>query len=130
MQESAERYGAADAYSAIELLDDVQQTIFTELNSKKPIDSYRRKLQKSYVEKLNKMVNTTGGGIFTITIGNGAPTTISDLSKTDIPAIARMKLMQLKTAVAAATLTTTDKMSKIHLIDLQQRIKDALEPKK
>ena len=130
MQESAERYGVADAYSSVELLDDVQQTIFTELNSKKPIDSYRRKLQKSYVEKLNKMVNTTGGGIFTITIGNGAPTTISDLSKTDIPAIARMKLMQLKTSIAAATLTTTDKMSKIHLIDLQQRIKDALEPKK
>lgn len=130
MQESAERYGATDAYSAVELLDDVQQAIFTELNSKKSIDTYRRKLQKSYVEKLNKMLNTTGGGALSITIGNSAPTTISDLSKTDIPAIARMKLMQLKTAVTTATVTTTDKMSKIHLIYLQQRIKDALEPKK
>ncbi len=130
LQESAERFGNIDAYSATELLDEVQKNLFEELNSKKPIDSYRRKLQKSYVEKLNKMINTSGGG-FAISFGNAAqPVAMTDLSRTDIPAIARMKLLQLKTSVTAATATATDTMSRIHLVDLQQRIKDALEPKK
>jgi hypothetical protein len=37
--------------------------------------------------------------------------------------------MMLRTQVAAAIPTTIDRMTKIHLIDLQERIKDALDPK-
>jgi len=37
--------------------------------------------------------------------------------------------MLLKVQVAAAIPTTTDRMTKIHLVDLQERIKNALDPK-
>lgn len=37
--------------------------------------------------------------------------------------------MMLRTQIAAAIPTTTDRMTKIHLIDLQERIKNALDPK-
>lgn len=130
MQESTERFGALKAYSAIELFSDVQNGLFTELKTKRTIDNYRRRLQKSYVDKLNDMVNPTGSG-FTISFGGGpAAITSVDISNTDIPSIARAQLVQLRTSVNNAIPGTTDKMSKIHLLDLKQRIKDALEPKK
>ena len=130
LQESVERFGAQQAYSAIDLMDEVQKVLFSELSSKKSIDTYRRKLQKSYVEKISKMINASGMSGFTFSTNNALALNLNDISKTDIPGIARMKLMELKSMVTNAITTSTDKMSKIHLMDLQQRIKDALEPKK
>ncbi len=131
MQESAERFGAAKAFSATELFTEVQKGLFAELTTKKPIDSYRRKLQKSYVDKLNNMLNPGGSGsVFTISFGGSNALYSPDMSRTDIPSIARAQLVQLKAEVAKAIAGTPDKMSRIHLLDLQQRIKDALNPKK
>ena len=130
LQESTERFGSSIAYSAVELMNDVQKILFEELATKKSIDSYRRKLQKSYVDKLGRMMNTSGTNTFTISFGSTPAMNMTDISRTDIPAIARQKIMQLKAQVAAAITTVKDPMSKIHLIDLQQRIKDLLEPRK
>jgi hypothetical protein len=131
LQQSVDRFGTAKAYSAVELFNDVQKGLFNELKSKKAIDSYRRKLQKSYVEKLTNMLNSAGSGS-AITISFGAVSSVSstDLSHSDIPSIARDQLVQLSAEIAKAISATTNKMSKIHLQDLQQRIKEALYPKK
>lgn len=131
LQESAERFGAK-AYNASDLFADVQRGLFTELVTKRPIDSYRRRLQKSYIDKLDALVNpaAAGSGMVVVSFNPGGTVSTTDISKTDIPSIARMQLLELKKQVAAAIPLTTDKMSKIHLLDLQQRIKDALEPRK
>jgi ribosomal protein S18 acetylase RimI-like enzyme len=131
LQESVEQFGALKAYSATDLLDDVENGLFSELPLKKPIDSYRRKLQKSYVEKISNLINAAPAGSFTIiSFSRTGSSPSTDLSNTDIPSIARAQLMKLKTITATAISTSTDKMSKIHLIDIEQRIKDALYPKK
>jgi hypothetical protein len=128
MQEVTERFGATKAYSAVELVHDVQKGLFTELISKKPIDTYRRRLQKSYVDKLKSMVNSPSSNAGFL-ISFGGPSALSaDVSRTDIPSIARAQLVELKSQVTNAIAGTTDKMSKIHLLDLKERIKDALEP--
>jgi hypothetical protein len=129
LQESVDRYGATKSYSAIELLDDLQAGIFSELKSKKAIDTYRRKLQKVYVEKLSSIINPASGGGLFISFGRASSLSPSELARTDIPSIARAQLTELKTQVAASIAGAPDKMSRIHLIDLQQRIKDALDPK-
>jgi hypothetical protein len=131
LQESAERYGAVKAYSAIELFNDVQTGLFAELKTKKPIDMYRRRLQKSYVDKLNNILNPppSAAGL-TISFGGSSALSSTELSRSDIPSIARAQLLQLKSQVSAALPGTNDKMSKMHLLDLQQRIKDALDPKR
>lgn len=128
LQESTDRFGSAAAYSAVELFNDLQNGLFSELKTKKPIDSYRRILQKSYVDKLESMINPTTG--FTISFGGPSAFSTVDISRTDIPSIARAQLVQLKADVARAISGTTDKMSKIHLLDLRERIKEALDPKK
>lgn len=131
LQASAERFGASKAYSAMDLLNDVENGLFTELFSKKPIDSYRRRLQKSYVDKLADLVHPASSGGFTIiSFSRSGSLPMTDISDTDIPSIARAQLMSLHTHIIRAIPTTTDKMSRIHLIDLEQRIKEALYPKK
>lgn len=130
LQASADRFGTAKAYSGLELLNDVQNGLFSELISKKPIDSYRRKLQKCYVEKISDLINPVSAGGFTIiSFSRAGSLSETDVSNTDVPSIARAQLMLLKRQVAKAIPGTTDKMSRIHLADVQERIKDALDTK-
>ncbi len=131
LQECVDRYSSAKAYSAMELLGDVQSGLFTELKTKKPIDTYRRRLQKSYIQKLSSIANpsTSGSGVV-FSIGGVSSLFGSDLNRSDLPTIALAQLMELKAQITTALLLTTDKMSRIHLIDLQRRIKDALDPQK
>lgn len=129
LQLSAERFGLDKAYTAMELLNDVQGTIFNELSSKKAIDTYKRMLQRAYVDRLTSIINpapTTGGGI-TIIFG-GASAGI-DAKKSDVTAIVRAQLIGLRSQLNSASATAADKMSKIHLADLAERIKVALDPK-
>ena len=130
LQLSAERFGADKAYTAMELLNDVQGTVFNELSSKKAIDTYKRMLQRAYVDRLTSILNPSapaGGGI---TISFGGPLSAGiDAKKSDVTAIVRAQLVGLRSQLNAAAATTADKMSKIHLVDLAERIKEALDPK-
>ncbi|WP_254488882.1 zinc-dependent metalloprotease, partial [Salmonella enterica] len=51
-----ESYDPQHAYTAGEMLKNLQSGIFKELKSGKSINVYRRNLQKSYVEKLMAML--------------------------------------------------------------------------
>ncbi|MFN3300217.1 MAG: zinc-dependent metalloprotease [Sediminibacterium sp.] len=129
LQLSAERFGADKAYTAMELLNDVQGTIFNELSSKKAIDTYKRMLQRAYVDRLTSIINpapTSGGGI---TISFGGASAGIDAKKSDVTAIVRAQLIGLRSQLNSASATAADKMSKIHLADLAERIKVALDPK-
>ncbi len=130
LQVSVERYGAENAYSAVEMMNDVQGGLFTELKTKKAIDFYRRSLQKSYVNKLDNILNPSSpaGFIVLTSLGRGLVNT-TDLSRSDITSIARAQLLKLNGQVTAAIPTTTDGMSKMHLMDIKERITRALNPK-
>ncbi len=128
MQICMERFGADKAYNALDLLTDVQNNLFSELNTKKPLDEYRRILQKSYVEKLNTILN--GGASAAPVQFQGLSFSFGpDLKRSDVPAIVRGQLVELKAKVSASIPTTSDKMSKLHLQDLLEKIKNALDPK-
>jgi hypothetical protein len=105
------------------------------LKSGKAVDMYRRMLQKSYVDKLDAIINpkqSAGGGI-TISFGGGAggnnPYASGYNSRSDVNSIARAQMVALKGTVNAALASTSDKMTKMHLADLAQTIKLALDPK-
>jgi Met-zincin/Domain of unknown function (DUF5117)/Domain of unknown function (DUF5118) len=118
------------AYTCTDLLSDLKQGVFTELITKKPIDVYRRNLQKSYVERLTGYINpapVANTGI-TITFGNQAPTL--DVKKSDILSLLKGHAKELKASIDASAAVTTDKASKYHLQDLSDRIGKALNPYK
>ena len=130
MQYCVERFGANKAYSALDMINDLQTDLFSELKSNKTIDAYRRMLQKSYVDKLENIINPSapaGGIVFTF--GGNNPYQSGFNSRSDVYSIARAQLVQLRGPVNTAAASATDRMSKIHLQDLADKIKKALDPK-
>jgi hypothetical protein len=125
---SAEAAQGSNTYLITELLSDLKKGIWSELAARKPIDIYRRQLQKSYVNTLISLVNppssnqTVSTGSFTITISNSN-------DKSDIKSVVRAHLAALRTEISAAATGTADIMSKYHLQDVAKRIDNALNPK-
>lgn len=123
---------SATAYNMDEYLTDLRTGIWSELKAKKPIDQYRRNLQKVFVEKMASLLNppntptaTTGGGGFQGQ--NTGPS--ADLKKSDILSLVRAHSQQLRDEIKASLPLTTDKMSKYHLQDCVVRLERALDPK-
>jgi Met-zincin/Domain of unknown function (DUF5117)/Domain of unknown function (DUF5118) len=123
------RYGSG-VYSADDLLTDAKKGVWGELATGAPIDMFRRNLQKVYVESLISLVNPPPPMVVPPGLPRGLVIFTGDIKNTDVPSIARAQLVELKNEIAAAILRETDKISKYHLQDLQERIKQALNPTK
>jgi hypothetical protein len=124
---NAEAANGNAAYTVNDLLTDLKQSVFTELSAKKPIDIYRRNLQKSYVERLNTLINPapTSG----ISFSFGTSTATVDTKKSDLLSYLKGHVRELKVLCDAAAIGTADKASKYHLQDLSDRLKKILDPK-
>jgi hypothetical protein len=115
------------AYQITELLSDLKKGIFSEISARKPIDIYRRNLQKSYVNILDNIIEPassgSGGAGISIII------TSSATDKSDIKSVVRAHLTTLKSELSAAATAASDPMTKYHLADLVNRIDKTLNPK-
>jgi len=113
-----------------DLFSTLKTAIFSELSSTTNIDVYRRNLQKSYVSALIKLLRPEPA--FVLSIPPGAYYNYNfrqvNLSLTDLPSIVRANLETIRKAVKAKIATTTDSLTKNHLIDIVERINEALEP--
>ncbi|HEY8919495.1 MAG TPA: zinc-dependent metalloprotease, partial [Chitinophaga sp.] len=118
-----------NAYQATDMMNDLKKGIFSEVYTHKPIDIFRRNLQKAYVKNLTELLSPGGSpsmsGGMTIMFGS-AP---ADPSRTDVSSIARAQLTTLRNEMRTAAAAMPDNMSRYHLTDLVQRITSALEPK-
>jgi hypothetical protein len=123
--------GTAGNYTLDELIGDLRTGICSELKTGKTIDVYRRNLQKVFTDKLISLLKADKTVVLSIPpgVGYGFDVRAVDLSKTDLPSVARGQLETLKGEVKAALVLTTDKLSKYHLQDILQRIDNALNPK-
>jgi hypothetical protein len=126
---NAETAIGSSAYKMTDLFSDMKKGIWSELGARKPIDVYRRNLQKSYINVLSNLLSPAE---ITINIGGGAANVVPSLNtdKSDIKSLVRAHLASLRTEVNAAAAAMTDPMSKYHLQDVSKRIDDVLNPKK
>ena len=122
------RYGAA-AYTVDDLLTDAKKGVWSELPAGAPIDIYRRNLQKVYIEVLDNLVNPAPPTAPPAGLPRGLVIFTGDIKNTDIPSIVRAQLVELRNEITAAIPKETDKVSKYHLQDVLERIKQALNPK-
>jgi len=122
------RYGPG-AYSVDDLLTDAKKGVWSELATGAPIDIYRRNLQKVYIESLVSLLNPPPPMPAPAGLPRGLIIFTGDLKTTDVPSEARAQLVELKNEIAGAIIKETDKVSKYHLQDVEERIREALNPR-
>ncbi|MGN6436498.1 MAG: zinc-dependent metalloprotease [Agriterribacter sp.] len=118
------------AYKAADMLYDLKQGVWGELATRKPIDIYRRNLQKSFVERVGQIVNPPATAGFGIMFSIGAPAAMTDTKRSDIISLLKATLRSLRSEIKAAIPATQDKMTLYHLQDVSERIENILNPKK
>jgi hypothetical protein len=119
--------GAATMYTAAELLDDLRKAVFTELGTGKPIDLYRRNLQKAYVERLVAIINPPAPSGFNIFLGGpAAPSPSADSKKSDVMSLIKAHAKSLRASMLGGN---ADRTTAAHLSDMADRIQMALEKK-
>lgn len=119
-----------NAYKMTDLFSDLKKGIWSELAARKPIDVYRRNLQKSYVETLINLLNPPAAASGGVTIRLGGPATPSlNPNNSDIKSFIRAHLSTLRGESTVAAASISDPMTKYHLQDVAKRIDNALNPK-
>ncbi len=115
------------AYKCADMMQDLQQAIWSELAVRKPIDIYRRNLQKSYLERVRMILRPPAVSGMSITLRIGTPASMIDTRRSDIISVLKANLRTLRTNVKAALPAITDRMSRYHLEDVIERIDEILK---
>lgn len=118
----------AEAYSMDELFADLRNGIWSELKTGGNIDTYRRNLQRAYIERMAYLLNENEPTP-TAQFG-GQATPQMDASQSDIRPMARYELKALAAQIRTAQPKFGNTVLKSHLDDALVRIADALDPKK
>jgi hypothetical protein len=120
-----------NAYTALELVNDIQNGLWGELNGKEPkVDVCRRALQRSYLDILKKELvhkddeDKPAPQRFPID-GDGTPPS----RNTDLRAVARAALNDLATRLDASIPRTRDAITLAHLLDCRREIEALLRTK-
>jgi hypothetical protein len=108
---SEENSYPGEAYTAVEMLNDLHRGIFSELIANKPVSVYRRSLQKAYVESVINLLE---------------PKTAEAYS--DALSIAKAHARMLEAELKKASHTSSG-ITRDHFIDLTERLDLALHPK-
>jgi hypothetical protein len=125
--QAAGRFGDSKVYTVQDLLADTRKEIWKELSTHAPIDVYRRNLQKAYVEDLIALANPTPPP--SAMLGPGISITFGVNTKnTDLTSLGRAELEDLRARILVAIPATPDKISRYHLKDIAERIRQALSP--
>ncbi len=123
-----ETANGSDAYSLITMMSDLREGIWSELSSGRKIDTYRRNLQKAHIDRLAYLM-TAENQKKKPDFGGYQKSTVVNTSQSDIRSLARAELNILKRNIKNAIARTSDRMSKYHLQDAEERINMILDPK-
>jgi hypothetical protein len=107
--------GPKAAYSVTEMLHDLQSGVFGELAMGKPIDIYRRNLQKAYVNRIVSLI--------------GTPEKPGVDMGDDEMSIIKAHAKELAAAIKAASERRQASVTRDHLEDLYERLELSLKPR-
>jgi hypothetical protein len=126
-------YKGEKIYTVSEFLGDLTNGIFSELNDKSvSIDPYRRKVQRALIEELGNKINPEKPVQQTpVTTGRPTQAPIQQTPQfTDLPPVARGKLMELKNKLTSSAAKSKDDITKYHLQGLASAIDEILKKDK
>ena len=118
-----------DTYTPFEMMDELRNAIWSELDDNAEINVYRRNLQRAYLEHMKELMTEE------LTIPEGIPPQYRqyfdyhvDVSQSDIRPIVRDQLELLLREVKRTQNRVRDRATRVHLNDVEQRIDDILNP--
>ena len=97
------------AYRLIDYFNDIDEAMWTELADQKPIDLYRRNLQRSYIEELIGLSNKSGKDY------------------RDVGPIVKNKLLEIHAAIRKGIRKTKDPITLYHLKFIENRLSEVVE---
>ncbi|MEL7146890.1 MAG: zinc-dependent metalloprotease [Bacteroidota bacterium] len=125
-----EAVNGSEAYSLIEMMTDLRRGLWSELGRGRKIDTYRRNLQRAYVERMEFIMNNDQpASRFPAQFRRFIVRTDVNVAQSDIRPVVRAELTTLRSNVRSAIARTSDRMSKYHLQDIYERIDNILDPK-
>jgi len=116
----------ADAYALIDYMVDLQAAVFGGMAQGDDLDTYRRNLQRAYLERLEYLL-TDEPPAPPAFLGNRI--TRVDVSQSDIRPLARAQVRQIAVEAAQGLAATGDAVVQAHLEDLVARARAVLEPR-
>lgn len=114
----SERRESGDVYTAIEMMDDTRNGVFSELRANRNIDVHRRHLQRAFIERMDYLMNEEPTGFFGRNV---------DVSQSDIRPIVRNQLNILRRDITnRINAGNIDRVTRVHLEDARHRIDELL----
>ncbi len=119
-----------DVYSLGEMLDELQQGVWSELWTDRPrMDAYRRQLQNGYLTQMNNKLNPSAAQLAQLQQLLALGIRVDPLSE-DARSELRGELVLLRQRVRAKTQSAGDRESQLHLIGVEHRMGEILDPKR
>ena len=115
----AEAFKGRNTYTIYQLLSDTKKGLFSELASGAEISTYRRNLQRAFVERCQYLMENEASTFQARQVS---------ISQSDIRPVVKGELKTLLREVSGAVgRYSNDRSSNLHLIDLKDRIEEILD---
>jgi len=116
-----------DAYSLTQMMRELRKGVWAELYSSSTIDMYRRNLQRAYIDRLEYLMTESQEQL------SGSARRYSNrtrvlVSQSDIRAVSRAQLVNLKAAIGKSLAGVKDQNTRYHLQESVVRIDAILDP--
>ena len=121
-----EALNGTQAYTLVSMMNDLQDGLWSELSKGIKIDTYRRNLQRAYIDRLSFLMtdSQTPATGWARTYGNQTRVLVS---QSDIRSVARGQLNKLKKDIEKGIKRVSDTNTKYHLQDSISRINIILD---
>ena len=121
-----ETLNGSEAFKLTDLTTVLRNSIWRELKRGQKIDTYRRNLQRAHIDRLAYIINAKNQSK---RLGSDyVKSTAVNTSQSDIRAVTRFELNELKRMIKRGLIRTADGMTRIHLQDIAKRIEAVLNP--
>jgi hypothetical protein len=118
----------SEVYPVADMLTDLRRGLWKEIETGAPIDAFRRRLQRVYLEAMASKINPPAASAAPQAPG-GARGAAAPVSTADFRPILKSEMRALDADLVAAIAKTSDRMSKAHLEDARDQIATMLDPK-
>ncbi|WBL21932.1 zinc-dependent metalloprotease [Zunongwangia sp. HRR-M8] len=116
-----------EAYTLLEMMDDLRKGIWSELNTGQKIDRYRRNLQRAYIDRMAYLMTEDQKAIPS-EYRRWVSRTNVNVAQSDIRPIVRGELQTLQRQIRNSMYRSGDTLTRYHLQDASERIDQILNP--